>query len=234
MAKSDWGELQQQFLFDHAKTGISPKAWCEAQGLKYESARRHIKNPTAQKTAQKSEKIAQKKLRTAQSENAQKRNGRTSDYLPEVAEDICNLLIEGESLRSICKRPGMPIIRKVMRWLEQNEEFRHQYAHARETQVDCLVDEVIAIADDCIPDSVEVAKAKLRIDARKWYATKVAPKKYGYRILPEEPGVSGHDQHEDLTDEQLDERLREFGHGRFKSQLDEKRADLGGVSETSD
>lgn len=52
MAKLDWGVLQQRFLFDHAATGVSPKEWCEAQGLNYATARRYIKKPTAQ-TAQK-------------------------------------------------------------------------------------------------------------------------------------------------------------------------------------
>ncbi|ECT1736159.1 terminase small subunit [Salmonella enterica subsp. enterica serovar Saintpaul] len=60
MAKPDWGALQYQFLADHAKTGISPKEWCEAQGLNYTSARRYIKKPTAQKTAQKKMRNAQK------------------------------------------------------------------------------------------------------------------------------------------------------------------------------
>ncbi|WP_226331380.1 terminase small subunit [Klebsiella grimontii] len=64
MAKPDWGELQQRFLSEHAATGVSPKDWCEAQGLNYATARRYIKKPTAQ-TAQ---KTAQKKLRTAQKE----------------------------------------------------------------------------------------------------------------------------------------------------------------------
>ena len=64
MAKPDWGVLQQRFLSDHAVTGVSPKEWCEAQGLNYATARRHIKKPSAQ-TAQ---KAAQKKVRTAQKE----------------------------------------------------------------------------------------------------------------------------------------------------------------------
>ncbi|WP_312273593.1 terminase small subunit [Pseudescherichia sp.] len=66
MAKPDWGELQQRFLSNHASTGISPKDWCEAQGLNYATARRHIKKPAAQ-SAQKS---AQKKVRSAQKENS--------------------------------------------------------------------------------------------------------------------------------------------------------------------
>ncbi len=39
MAKPDWGVLQQRFLSDHAVTGVSPKEWCEAQGLNYATAR---------------------------------------------------------------------------------------------------------------------------------------------------------------------------------------------------
>ena len=66
MAIPDWGELQQRFLSEHAATGVSPKEWCEAQGLNYATARRYIKKPSAQ-TAQKS---AQKKVRTAQKEQS--------------------------------------------------------------------------------------------------------------------------------------------------------------------
>lgn len=43
MAKPDWGDLQKRFLSEHAKTGISPRDWCEAQGLNYSSAKRYIK-----------------------------------------------------------------------------------------------------------------------------------------------------------------------------------------------
>lgn len=64
MAKPDWGALQHQFLADHAKSGISPKEWCEEQGLNYASARRYIKKPAAQIA----QKTAQKKVRTAQTE----------------------------------------------------------------------------------------------------------------------------------------------------------------------
>ncbi|HFI6886786.1 terminase small subunit [Escherichia coli] len=68
MAKPDWGELQQRFLSEHAATGVSPKDWCEAQGLNYATARRYIKKPSAQ-TAQ---RPAQKKVRTAQKEQSAK------------------------------------------------------------------------------------------------------------------------------------------------------------------
>ncbi|HHA1493627.1 terminase small subunit [Enterobacter kobei] len=66
MNKPDWGVLQQRFLSEHAATGVSPKEWCEAQGLNYATARRYIKKPFAQ-TAQ---KTAQKKKRTAQEDKS--------------------------------------------------------------------------------------------------------------------------------------------------------------------
>ncbi|MGU0037583.1 terminase small subunit [Enterobacter mori] len=66
MAKPDWGELQQRFLSEHAATGVSPKDWCETQGLNYATARRYIKKPSAH-TAQ---KPAQKKVRTAQKDKS--------------------------------------------------------------------------------------------------------------------------------------------------------------------
>jgi len=66
MAKPDWGVLQQRFLSEHAATGVSPKEWCEAQGLNYATARRYIKKPSAQSA----QKTAQKKVRIAQKEKS--------------------------------------------------------------------------------------------------------------------------------------------------------------------
>ncbi|MFU2148819.1 hypothetical protein ACM55O_21220 [Hafnia paralvei] len=138
------------------------------------------------------------------------KTGRPSDYLPEVADDICALIASGESVLNISKRPGMPAQSTIYKWLSEHEEFSEKYRRARETQADYFADEMIGIADSCIPDAAEVAKAKLRIDARKWYVTKVAPRKYGERITNELVGQNGGPiQHEhkvnaeDLTDEQL-------------------------------
>ncbi|MGP3141442.1 hypothetical protein [Serratia nevei] len=45
MAKRDWGAIQKLFLAEYARTKISPKEWCEANGYNYATARRHIKIP---------------------------------------------------------------------------------------------------------------------------------------------------------------------------------------------
>jgi hypothetical protein len=105
--------------------------------------------------------------------------GRPSDYTPEVAELICQRLLEGESLNMIVKDENMPGNGTVFRWLAQHEEFREKYARAREAQMDAMAEEILNIADDGEPEQANWLK--LRVDTRKWLMSKLAPKKYGDR-----------------------------------------------------
>ncbi len=113
------------------------------------------------------------------------KTGRPSDYLPEVAADICSLLAEGESLRKVCERPGMPNKATVFRWLAQHEEFRDQYAKATETRADAIFEGMFDIADSVTEEAAAVAKARLRIDTRKWALARMNPKKYGDKVSQE-------------------------------------------------
>ncbi|ENW8062447.1 hypothetical protein FXJ36_001072 [Neisseria gonorrhoeae] len=105
--------------------------------------------------------------------------GRPTDYTKDMADKICEKIANGRSLRSICAEDGVPPMKTIYRWLEANEEFRHQYARAREKQADYFAEEIIEIADSAQAESAAVSKAKLQIDARKWAVSKIAPKKYG-------------------------------------------------------
>ena len=112
--------------------------------------------------------------------------GRPSLYSPALADSICNQLSQGESLRTICARDGMPETVTVYRWLEKDEAFQAKYAHARSIGIDMLADEILEIADrpsatldNGATDTGDVAHRKLQIDTRKWYLSKLAPKKYG-------------------------------------------------------
>lgn len=121
--------------------------------------------------------------------------GRPSDYTPELADEICTRLANGESLRAICssdRDDWMPHIGTVLRWVGQHEEFREQYARAREIQAETMADEIIGIADDADIDAgAGVAKARLQVDARKWVASKLLPKKYGDKLQAEVSGPDG-------------------------------------------
>lgn len=111
--------------------------------------------------------------------DTKRKTGRPSKYSDELAEKICEKIANGRSLRSICAEDGVPPMKTIYRWLEANEEFRHQYARARDKQADYFAEEIIEIADSAEAESAAVSKAKLQIDARKWAASKIAPKKYG-------------------------------------------------------
>jgi 2-polyprenyl-6-methoxyphenol hydroxylase-like FAD-dependent oxidoreductase len=93
----------------------------------------------------------------------------------------------------------MPDRSTVYDGLLRRPEFADQYARARDEQADTLADEIIAIADEqpeIIPvidrrtgeliehklDGAFLQWQKNRIDARKWTAMKLKPKKYGERV----------------------------------------------------
>ena len=82
MAKPDWGALQHQFLAEHAKTGISPKDWCAAQGLNYSSAKRYIKVTTYGANSQK--KTANKSANSQKEEGGANKNGKVKKNQPDT------------------------------------------------------------------------------------------------------------------------------------------------------
>lgn len=101
-----------------------------------------------------------------------------SKYTQQVADHICNELAEGKSLRSICKSDKVPSIETVRNWLRTNDAFLAQYARARDEQADFYADDIIDIADTEPDPNI----ARVRIDARKWVASKLKPKVYGDRV----------------------------------------------------
>lgn len=73
----------------------------------------------------------------------------------------------------------------VFKWLGEHKEFSEQYVRAREAQADALADEIVDIADS----EENPAKARVRVDARKWIAAKMKPKRYGDKITTEHEGT---------------------------------------------
>ena len=89
MAKPDWGALQHQFLAEHAKTGISPKDWCQAQGLNYASAKRYIKVTSY---GAKSQKEAAKKNANSQKGKGEKESVKPGDEVQKKLRQSAQLL----------------------------------------------------------------------------------------------------------------------------------------------
>jgi len=97
-----------------------------------------------------------------------------------ILEAICDRLVCGESINSICADPAMPSKTDFYIYMTKNEEFRTNIARAKEAQQDAIVDEIVEMADGATP--VDFNVVKLRIWARQWVASKLKPKKYGDRV----------------------------------------------------
>ena len=110
---------------------------------------------------------------------ASKVMGRPSAYTPELADEICHRLSLGETLRTIISTsPHMPDRVTIYRWLENNENFRNQYTRARAEQADYYAEQIV----DEAMSSHDAQIGRLRVDALKWAASKMAPKKYGEKV----------------------------------------------------
>lgn len=124
---------------------------------------------------------------------------RPTDYSEELIAELCSRLAEGKSMRTVCKADDMPAMSTAFRWLNEHPEFQEHYARASSERAEAYVEEIFDIADDATNDYMEddyqkgrtpgytlngenIQRSKLRVDTRKWYASKVKPKKYGDKL----------------------------------------------------
>lgn len=93
----------------------------------------------------------------------------------------------------------MPSVATIFNWFRTQEGFLNQYKAAKEEQADAMAEEMLDIADDGTNDWMEVRdsegatigykvngehvqRSRLRIDTRKWLASKLKPKKYSEKL----------------------------------------------------
>ena len=124
-----------------------------------------------------------------------KKNGRPSKYTDKLADKICQMIAQGQSVRSICVKKDMISMQTFFRWLRENDKFREQYARACEERSYMHAEDIIEIADNATNDYMEklegngyifnsenVQRSRLRIDTRKWLMSKLNPKVYGDKL----------------------------------------------------
>jgi hypothetical protein len=106
--------------------------------------------------------------------------GRPTDYTPELGDLICEEIARKKPLARVCdESEDMPSARTVYRWLREHEEFCQNYTRAKEDQADYLAEETLEIADR---EDIDPADKRIRVDTRKWLASKFKPKKYGDKL----------------------------------------------------
>jgi hypothetical protein len=104
-----------------------------------------------------------------------------------IMSAICVLISDGKGLPEICAADDMPSRSTIHKWLDEDSELSDRYARAREKQAEFYADEIITIADK----AEDAQLARLQVDARKWAASKLAPKRYGDKTLNEHSGPDG-------------------------------------------
>lgn len=98
----------------------------------------------------------------------------------------------------------MPCVATIFNWFRNYPEFLKQYEKAKEESADALAEEILDIADDGTNDwmirqnkdgsesivinAEHVQRSRLRVDSRKWIASKLKPKKYGDKTAVEHSG----------------------------------------------
>ncbi|MFA5387285.1 MAG: terminase small subunit protein [Candidatus Paceibacterota bacterium] len=117
--------------------------------------------------------------------------GRPSKYSDEYADLIIERICSGMSLSEICRDDEMPARSTVLLWVATDREsFSDRYAKACMARAYFWADELIDIADDSSNDYMTrqrdgenyeavnpeaIARARLRVDTRKWLMCKLIP-----------------------------------------------------------
>lgn len=126
--------------------------------------------------------------------NARARASSGAPIPDEVIDALLSAIAGGKSMVRACEMPGMPNRTAVLRRIADDPALQKRYALAMDARADVYAEETIDIADDGRNDTYldeegnkrtdhdVVARSKLRIAARQWYAAKIAPKKYGDKL----------------------------------------------------
>ena len=134
--------------------------------------------------------------------------GRPTDYTKERGDLICErVATHSLGLPKLCTMySDMPNESTIYQWRHRHPEFNQNYTHAKMKQADLLAEQCLTIADESTNE--DYCKTRLRIDTRKWLASKLLPKQYGDKLLVEQKN----EEEEELKDKRrtlrktLDER----------------------------
>ena len=119
--------------------------------------------------------------------------GRPSSYTDEIADVICERMINGENFSQICEDAEMPSRAALYRWRAARPDFDARCARAREALADFLLDKLEAMAD--ATTELNVNSQRLKISVAQWRAEKMAPRTLGPRVNTEITSSTVHVQH---------------------------------------
>jgi len=139
--------------------------------------------------------------------------GRPTRAKPEMVDEICRRIAEGESLRSICRDEHTPAISTVTMWIVDGTQpdFVERYRQAREAAGYAHADRIQEIADGVGSERIQPQAAKVMLDAYKWSAERMAPKSHSPRSIQDHQSSDGSmSPQQEISDEELEARIREL------------------------
>ncbi len=92
---------------------------------------------------------------------------------------IFERMANGKSLRSICAEDGLAES-TIRNQITADADLAAHYARARDAQADHYAEKIVDVGSAATNESYQ--KDRLHIDALKWAASKMAPKKYGEKV----------------------------------------------------
>jgi hypothetical protein len=100
-----------------------------------------------------------------------------------MADRICELMIDGEDLGTICCREDMPNRVCIDRWRVQRPDFHDQFARARECLAQAEFDKIKELIENCTEPNANSTSVK--IQAYQWRVMKLSPKSFGDETMIE-------------------------------------------------
>ena len=116
-------------------------------------------------------------------------------------EEICRRVAIGQSLLSVCQEDkAMPSYQTALQWLHDYPDFAEAHKQAQRLRADVLFEEALTVADDArndwmarndpnnpgwIANGEHIQRSRLRVDTRKWAASKLNPSRYGDKLAVE-------------------------------------------------
>ena len=120
-------------------------------------------------------------------------NAYTPEEKERIINEICERIANGESVRAILKDDNLPAFNTFLIWIGENEAKSKQYERSMQMRAEVLFEETLEIADDSSNDieygengqrmnTEYVQRSRLRVDTRKWFLSKLNPKKFGDKL----------------------------------------------------
>jgi hypothetical protein len=96
--------------------------------------------------------------------------------------DLCDWMADGKSVRAYCRANPHYKPSTICTWLNEYPDFAEHYTRAINMRADAKFDKIDDVIDEMRVKTIDPQMARVEIDAIKWQAGRMNPKKYGDKL----------------------------------------------------